>query len=188
MPTFQDGQQNLAALTVPGVYTDIVPPTPFIAGTPTNIEGLVGVASWGPLNALIPVSKPSDAAISIGPPLVRTYDMSSYVSAATQVGPAIGFFCVRVSDGTDLAASASITSGAITITGKYSGVLGNKIQFSIQNGSLANSWMGVVSFPGVAPEQFNNVLGPVAATGTVTFSGNPTANDTLTIGGTAITF
>ena len=107
MPVFLDGQQNLAALTVPGVYGDIILPTPFIVGTPTNIEGLVGVASWGPLNALIPISKPADAAVTIGPPVIRTYDISSYVSAATQVGGAIGFSGVRVSDGTDLAATAS---------------------------------------------------------------------------------
>ena len=66
---FLDGQQNLAALTVPGVYGDIILPQPNLLGTPTNIEGLVGVASWGPLNALIPISKPTDAALSIGPPL-----------------------------------------------------------------------------------------------------------------------
>lgn len=184
---FVDGTQNLAALTIPGVYVDIIPPNPFLQGNPTNIEGLVGVASWGPLNAIIPISKPVDAAVNIGPPVIRTYDMSSYVSAASQVGGAIGFLCVRVSDGTDLAATVTVQS-AITITGKYTGVLGNKITVSIQNGSAANSWMGVVSFPGSTPEQFNNVAGPTPASGTVTFSNNPSAADTLTIAGTVITF
>jgi hypothetical protein len=297
---FLDGSQNLAALSVPGVYGDVVLPVPQLLGTPTNIEGLVGVGSWGPLNALIPISKPADAAVTIGPPVIRTYDMSSYVSAATQVGGVIGFLCVRVSDGTDTAASATIQNGAtqatgtitlndntlgtgnivvngttvtfgtnvtvgsnvaittqnlltylqssadvniskmtyslqasnvilctsvltgtagnaytltngnetthvtvsgatltggaasgaigVTLTGKYTGSLGNKIQFSVQNGSQANSYMGVVSFPGVVPEQFNNVAGPTPATGTATFSANPTAADTLTIAGTAVTF
>lgn len=188
MPVFLDGQQNLASLQVPGVYGDIILPTPFIAGTPTNIEGLVGVGSWGPLNALIPVSKPADAAIQIGPPMVRNADLASYVSAASQIGGAIGFFCVRVSDGTDLAASASIQSGAMTLTGKYTGVLGNQITFSLQNGSLANSLMAIIAFPGLVPEQFNNITGPTPASGTATFSANPTALDTLTIAGTAITF
>lgn len=185
---FLDGQQNLAALTVPGVYGDIILPSPFIAGTPTNIEGLVGVASWGPLNAVIPVSKPSDAAVMIGPPVIRTYDMSSYIAAASQVGGAIGFYCVRISDGTDVAASANIVSTALTVTGKYTGTLGNKIQFSIQQGSLANSLMAVVSFPGMVPEQFNNILGPTPASGTVTFTTNPTAAQTLVIGGSSISF
>lgn len=187
MTVFQDGQVNLAALTVPQVYIDIIPPTPQLLGLPTNIEGLVGVGSWGPLNALIPISKPVDAAVNIGPPVIRNYDMSSYVSAASQVGGAIGFFCVRVSDGTDLAATATVQS-AITLSGKYTGILGNKINFSIQNGSAANSWMSVVSFPGVFPEQINNIAGPTPASGTVTFSNNPSAADTLTIAGTQITF
>lgn len=187
MPVFLDGQQNLASLTVPGVYGDIILPTPMLLGTPTNIEGLVGVASWGPLNALIPVSKPSDAAVYIGPPMVRSYDISSYVSAATQVGGSVGFMCVRVSDGTDVAATATVQS-AITINAKYSGILGNGIKFSIQNGTQVNSYMGVVSFAGMVPEQFNNIAGPTAATGSYTFTGNPTASDTITVHGTSITF
>ena len=63
MPAFLDGQQNLAALTVPGVYGDIILPQPNLLGTPTNIEGLVGVGSWGQLNSQIPISKPADAAL-----------------------------------------------------------------------------------------------------------------------------
>ncbi|WP_315792237.1 hypothetical protein [Bradyrhizobium sp. SZCCHNRI1002] len=185
---FLDGQQNLAALSVPGVYGDIILPTPFIAGTPTNIEGLVGVGSWGPLNAIIPVSKPSDAAIQIGPPKVRQSDLASYVAAGSQVGGAIGFYCVRVSDGTDLAATVSVQSTALTLTGKYTGTLGNQITFSLQNGSLANSLLAIVAFPGLVPEQFNNVMGPTPASATATFTGQPAANDTLTIAGSAITF
>jgi hypothetical protein len=192
MPTFLDGQQNLAALTVPGVYGDIILPTPLLLGTPTNIEGLVGVASWGPLNSLIPVAKPTDAALVIGPPVIRKYDMSSYVAASSQVGGSIGYFCVRVSDGTDTSASGVLkdTGGTtgITITGKYTGTLGNQIQCNIQNGSAANTYMGVVVFPGMVPEQFNNIPGPVGASGTITFNGNPSPNDTVTVAGTAITF
>jgi hypothetical protein len=300
MPTFLDGQQNLAALTVPGVYTDVILPQPFLIGLPTNVEGLVGVGSWGPLNSLIGVSKPSDMAISFGPPVIRTYDMSSYVSASSQVGGSIGYMCVRVSDGTDTAATAAVQAGAtnatgtitlndnalgvttivvngttitwgttvivganlsastlnlltflqssadvniskmtyalsqtnvitctsvlsgvagnaytltngtggahvtvsgatltggaatgatgITIVGKFSGTLGNQIQFSIQNGSAANTYMGICVFPGMVPEQFNNIPGPVPATDTITFSANPAPSDTVTIAGTAITF
>jgi hypothetical protein len=300
MPIFISGQQNLAALTVPGVYGEIILPQPFLLGLPTNIEGLVGVASWGPLNSLIPMSKPSDAALAIGPPVIRNYDMSSYVSASSQVGGSIGYMGVRVSDGTDAAATVAVQAGAtnatgtitlndntlgvgtivvngttvtfgtnvivgpnlsattlalltylqssadvniskmtyalsqtnvitctsvlsgvagnaytltngtstthvtvsaatltggaatgatgITIVGKFSGTLGNKIQFSIQNGSAANTYMGICVFPGMVPEQFNNVPGPTPATGTITFSANPAPSDTVTIAGTAITF
>jgi Bacteriophage tail sheath protein len=110
---FLDGQQNLAALSVPGVYGDIILPTPFLLGTPTNIEGLVGVASWGPVDALIPASALTDAALSMGPPQIRDYDIVSHIAAATQVGGAIGFQCVRVTDGTDTAASVAIGTGGV---------------------------------------------------------------------------
>ncbi|WP_024517070.1 hypothetical protein [Bradyrhizobium sp. Tv2a-2] len=184
--TFLDGQENLAALTVPGEYTDIILPQPQIVGTPTNIEGLVGVGSWGIVGAQIPGSTPNDVALSVGPPVVRAYDLASYVAASSQVGGSIGYIMIRVSDGTDTAASATL--GGVLLTAKCTGILGNQIRASIQNASLANSYMGVVSFPGKQPEQFNNVLGPVPASATATFTGQPAANDTLTIGGTAITF
>ena len=267
MPTFLDGSQNLAALTVPGLYVDVILPTPFLAGTPTNIVGIVGVGSWGPTNSLIPISNPTDCALSLGWPQIRTYDIATHVAAATQVGGSIGFLAVRVTDGTDAAATATVGTGGtyasgtltfsgnptagdlitiagttitfvsaaigstlaktlatlllelqnsndtnlktctygvvgsvltvtygtvgvggnaitlaktssvitlsgatlaggagsggtgVTLTGKYTGTLGNSIQFSIQNGTLANSYMAVVSFPGLAPEQFNNITG-----------------------------
>jgi hypothetical protein len=267
MPVFLDGQQNLSALTVPGVYGDIILPTPLLLGTPTNLEGLVGVGSWGPTNAIIPMGSPTDAALNVGPPVIRPNDISTHIAAASQVGGAIGFLGVRVTDGTDTAASSTVGTGGtyasgtvtfsgnpaandtltlngvaytftagnigatlaatlstlltslqnsgdasltvanysvsgsvltvtyktvgtggnaytlaksstaitlsastlaggagtggtgVTITAKYTGVLGNKIQFSIQNGTLANTYMAVVAFPGLPPEQFNNIGG-----------------------------
>ena len=164
MPTFLDGQYNLAALNVPGVYVDVIPPSPFLAGVPTNIVGLVGAASWGPVGAPIPVSKPNDAAFAIGVPLSRStvgykYDMASYIWASSQVGGAIGYNCIRVTDTTDVAATVVIQSTCLTLTAKYTGVLGNAIQFNIVSGTLANSSMLIVSMPGRAPEQFNNIVG-----------------------------
>jgi hypothetical protein len=265
---FLDGQQNLAGLSVPGVYGDIILPTPFLLGQPTNIMGLVGVGQWGPLNALIPVSTPVDCQLQLGNPVIRPYDIATYVAAATQVGSAIGFLCVRVSDGTDAAATVQVTSGGAfasdtvtfsaqpvagdiltiggtgytfsavnigptlavtlltlvttlansndvnlsqnrytlsgqvltitsktagtggnsttvaktggtnftiatptlsggtaaggvgaTITAKYTGTLGNGLTFNIVNGSAANSYMAIVAFPGMPPEQFNNITG-----------------------------
>jgi hypothetical protein len=193
MPTFLDGQQNLAALTVPGVYGDIILPTPLLVGVPTNIEGLIGVGSWGPTNSIIPVTQSADCAISLGTPLVRTYDIATHVAAATQVGGSIGFFCIRVTDGTDTAAAGTIIDSlggnGITLTGRFTGIKGNQIQVSVQQGSLINSYMAVVSFPGVQPEQFNNIpSGAANATGSVIFSANPANNTTLTFGGTVVTF
>lgn len=162
--TFVDGTVNIAGLTVPGAYVDIVLPTPNIVGVPTNIEGLVGVAQWGPVGAPQFISGPADAAIKIGYPVVRTYDMPTYVWAASQVGQVTAgqgaqFACVRVTDGTDVAASVVILSTCLTVTAKYTGTLGNQITITVINGTLANSFAVLVTFPGVAPELFNNITG-----------------------------
>jgi len=302
MPVFLDGQQNLAALTVPGVYGDIILPSPLLVGTPTNIMGVVGVASWGPTNSMIYFSAVTDGAVALGNPTNRKYDIMTHVEAATQVGGAIGFGAVRVSDGSDLAATgfmqgtiaqqaagtitfvsnpvalttitlgtttwSFVASGAVgnqtniganlaatlvqlqidlnssadaqvdlasyvasatvltvtyktpgtggnsfniattvagasasssTLTGgtpgttglnlsaKYTGVMGNQIQASIQQGSAAYSYMFIVAFPGLPPEQYNNVTGSQAV-GTWTFVSNPVAATTITIGTTTWTF
>lgn len=194
MPTFLDGQQNLSALSVPGVYVDVILPQPLLIGAPTNIEGLIGVASWGPTNAVVMASQISDAALNLGPPQIRTYDITSHIAAATQVGGSIGFACVRVTDGTDTAAQAVIKDAAgaatgVTLTAKYTGTLGNQIQASIQNGSQLNTLMCVIAFPGLQPQQFNNIpTGATNASGSIVFTLNPTASQTVTLGGTAITF
>ena len=302
MPVFLDGQQNLAALTVPGVYGDIILPSPLLVGTPTNIMGIVGAASWGPVNSMIYFSAVTDGAVALGNPTNRKYDIMTHVEAATQVGGAIGFGAVRVSDGSDLAATGFmqgtlaqqaagtitfvsnpanlttitlgtatwtfVTSGAVgnqtniagnlaatltqlaldlnasadaqvdqasyvvsatvlTITfktpgtggnsfaiatnvagasanaatlqggtagttglnlsAKYTGIMGNQIQCSIQQGSQAFSYMFIVAFPGLPPEQFNNITGSPAV-GTWTFVSNPANTTTITIGGTTWTF
>ena len=192
MPTFLDGQQNLSALSVPSVYVDVILPQPLLIGAPTNIEGLVGVASWGPTNAVIPATQTTDAALSLGPPVIRTYDISSHIAAATMVGGSAAFYCVRVTDGTDTAAQGVIAAGGqtgVTLTATYTGSLGNGIQASIQQGSQLNTLMAVVSFPGTQPQQFNNIpTGAVNASGSIQFTANPTASQTVTLGGTAITF
>src|SRR6185437_5747821 len=157
MPTFLDGQQNLSALTVPGVYVDIIPPRPNLVGQPTNNVGLVGVASWGPVGGVTLVSNPTDAAVKIGVPVIRTYDMATYVAAASNVGGAAIYNCVRVSDGTDVAATATIQTSCLTLTGLYTGTLGNQIRFSMAQGTATGSFMASIAFPGAAPEIFNNI-------------------------------
>lgn len=181
MPTFLDGQQNLSALQVPGVYVDIVPPQPLLTGAPTNLMGLVGVASWGPLNSPVPFSGPDSCSTLFGVPQVRKHDLPSFVWAASQVGSAIGYYGVRVSDGTDTAATATIQTNCITLTAKYTGTLGNKITFQIVNGSAKGSYMAVVSFPGRPPEQFNNIgvgIGQIAVTPGTGYTSVPTASVT----------
>ena len=179
MPTFLQGQQNLAALTVPGEYVEIIPPSPFLIGQPTNLVGVVGVASWGKPGAVIPVSNTVDGAVKIGQAQIRTHDMATYVAAASQVGGAAVYNCVRVTDGTDTAASASVQSGAIELTAANSGVLGNQIQFVLAQGTSVGSFMASIAFPGATPERFNNIgngIGSMAVTPGTGYTSVPAAS------------
>lgn len=157
--TFLDGSQNLAALTVPGVYVDIIPPAPIIVGVPTNIVGLVGTGTWGPVNSPVNFNTLDDCAGIFGFPQVRSYDLATYVAAASSIGGSIAFAGVRVTDGTDTAASVVALTNCITFTAKYTGTRGNGISVTIQNGSKASSYCAVVNFPGRTPERFDNITG-----------------------------
>jgi hypothetical protein len=120
------------------------------------------------------------------------------VIVCTAVTPGTGGNAYTLTNGTSsthvAVSGATLTGGVasgatcMTLSGKYSGILGNKIQFSIQNGTMANTYMGVVVFPGMVPEQFNNVPGPTPATGTLLMTAVPTNNDTVAIAGATITF
>jgi uncharacterized protein len=161
MPIVQQGQLNLTALVVPDLYVVIVPPQNLILnGVPTNVVGVVGTASWGPVNVPSIVSTMANYAQQFGPIMPRKYDMGTAVAVAVQQG-AQNFRCVRVTDGTDTAATASIgTSPAeITFNAKYTGSYGNNITVTLSTGSKANTWRAVVGVPGVVPEVFDNVAG-----------------------------
>lgn len=160
MPTFIDGQQNLSSLQVPGVYIDIIPPQPTVIGSATNFEGLVGVGSWGPVNAPQYFSTPDQCSTLFGTPQVRDHDIATHVWAASQVGGSVGFVGVRVTDGTDVAATGNLGGAtALTLTAKHTGTLGNSITATIGAGTAPNSYSISISFPGKAPEVFNNITG-----------------------------
>src|SRR5580698_7630935 len=103
MPIFSLGALNTAALVTPGVYVQKIPPrTRFINGVPTDILGLIGVGSWGPVNSSILAN---DA--TFGPVNNRKYDLATALSISSQIG-ANNVRAVRVTDGTDAAASAAV--------------------------------------------------------------------------------
>ena len=51
----------------PGLYVQILPPPPFVAGVPTNVGGLAGSAVWGPINTPLLCGSPSDVTRNFGP-------------------------------------------------------------------------------------------------------------------------
>jgi phage tail sheath protein FI len=152
MPIVQQGAINTTALVVPDLYVQIVPPqTLLLNGVPTDILGIVGSASWGPVGQPVVVGTMAQYSSSFGRVMPRLYDMGAQ-----------NFRCVRVTDGSDTAAGLTIQS-AITLTALYTGTYGNGISITISAGSQASSWRVTVTLPGSTPEVYDNVTGTGAA-------------------------
>lgn len=157
MTVVQAGSVNLTALSVPDLYVQIKPPTEtFINGVPTNILGIVGTAQWGPVNAPQVISGITDQVATFGNIQPRKYDLGTAVWAATLNG-ANNIRAVRVTDGTDTAASVAIGTNGLTLTGKYTGTLGNSIQYALAAGTQAGTWKLTIALPGLTPEVFDNL-------------------------------
>lgn len=153
------GSINTTAIVVPGLYVQIVPPQNLVMnGVPTNVVGAVGTAQWGPLNQALILGSMADYARNFGAIQARKYDLGTLVAVAVQQG-AQAFACVRVSDGTDAAATATVQTTGLTLTAFYTGTLGNSIVFTISAGSKANTFRAVVGMPGRTPEVFDNISG-----------------------------
>jgi uncharacterized protein len=163
MPIIQAGAVNNTALIVPNLYVEIVPPQNLVLnGVPTDILGVVGTSTWGPVGTPVIMGSMSDYYTNFGPVMPRKYDMGTQVATAVQQG-AQNFRGVRVSDGTDTYASANVPGTGLTITALYTGSLGNQVTVAIQTGSKPGSWMLIASLPGIQPEVFDNIAGDTAA-------------------------
>ena len=165
MPIYQAGSLNTAALSAPDLYVQIVPPkTRYINGIPTDILGIVGIASWGPVNSPFLIGSAVDMQQKVGQPQVRKYDLATACAVSIQLG-ASNIRGVRVTDGTDVAASIALkdTNGTpatgATLTAYYTGTLGNNLQAAISTGTAQNTFKLTVSMPGLNPEVFDNIAG-----------------------------
>ena len=111
MPVFQQGTLNATSLIVPDLYVQIVPPqVSLLNGVPTDILGVVGTAQWGPVGAPVIISDMNSYAQTFGAVQARKFDMGTALAAAVLQG-ANNFRCVRVTDGTDAAASIVVAAG-----------------------------------------------------------------------------
>src|SRR5690348_9837746 len=112
MTVIQSGSINTTALSVPDLYVQIVPPqNAFLNGVPTNILGMVGTATWGPVNSPTIVGNLTQYVQNFGPIQTNKYDMGTHVALAA-LQYANNFRCVRVTDGTDAAASVAVVDTA----------------------------------------------------------------------------
>ena len=155
----QQGSINTAALVVPDLSVVIVPPQNLVVnGVPTNLAGYVGTASWGPVNTPAIIGSMAEYTRAFGPIVARKYDMGTQVATAVQQG-ASNFRCVRVTDGTDAAASVVVLTNCLTLTGLYTGTIGNTVTVAISPGSKATTSRAVIGVPGQQPEVFDNIAG-----------------------------
>lgn len=102
------GQLNVTALSRPDIYVQIVPPNPIINGVPTNLVGLVGTASWGPVDSPVTFTGVSDGTQAFGPLNNRLNDIMTAATVACYQGSVGNYIGIRVTDGTDTAASGTI--------------------------------------------------------------------------------
>jgi len=159
MPIVQQGSINTTALVVPDLYVQIVPPqTLLLNGVPTNIVGVVGTANWGPIGQPAIIATMADYAQNFGSVNARKFDMGTAVACAVLQG-ASDFRCVRVTDGTDTAASLTLPGTNVVLTALYTGSLGNQIAVTLGTGSMAGSWRLTVGLPGYPPELYDNLVG-----------------------------
>jgi uncharacterized protein len=163
VPIIQQGSVNTTSLIVPDLYVQIVAPQNLVLnGVPTNIVGVVGTATWGPVNEPVIIGTMADYAQQFGSIIPRTCDMGTQVATAVQQG-AQNFRCVRVTDGTDTAAYTVIPGSNASITAIYTGSLGNNISLTLGVSTQPNAWKLTVLLPGFAPEVYDGLVGNGAA-------------------------
>ncbi|SMF96040.1 Phage tail sheath protein [Methylomagnum ishizawai] len=157
MPLVQDNHFNAAGLDVPDVFVNIIAPPDRITGVPTNVLGLVGVASWGPVGA--PISAGSGSADRlVGPIANRKHDLATAVKIAALQG-VNNFKLVRVTDGGDTKAAVAVPTDCIAYTARYSGTEGNRITVAHAAGRKPGTTRVTVNRAGYTPEVFDNIEG-----------------------------
>lgn len=171
-----------ATLTAPGTYVVVEPPPPVAVGPSTNVGGVVGTASWGPLNTPVLMGDYNEAVAAFGPvnsaavsggpsggadPYDLATDLKYAFSQAQGSGASIGLWGVRVSDGTDVKATVNLedTAGTPAVGGAlnalYTGTMGNQVKISLYAGSKANTTsVKLQSFNTGQVELFPNLSSP----------------------------
>lgn len=159
MTIYQSGAFNAAASSVPNVNIVVQQPTnQVLSGVATNIAGIVGTASYGPKNIPTVIGGVGEYISTFGPVLNRTYDMGTPLATASLQG-ANNFVCVRVTDGTDTAATVSIQASCLTVASLYTGSYGNNLTVTIANGSKTGTTKVIVAGINGVNEVFDNISG-----------------------------
>ena len=180
MTIVQSGAVNTTALITPGLLVQIVPPgQTLLNGVPTNLLGIVGTASWGPVNQPVVCASMADFSQNFGPVNNRKFDLLTGASLAVLQG-ANNMRGVRVTDGTDTAASIALLScSAASPSAAGTGYVVNDL-ITLTNGTILKVLTvssGAVSTVGV---QAPNLFAPAPS--------SPVAQSSTTGIGTGATF
>lgn len=203
MAIVQAGTVNPLAQNTPGVL--VVQNTPAVtalSGVASNVLGLVGTASWGPVDTPVTISGYDGSyQASFGPLINRSGDLGTVVSVAAAQG-ATNIVAVRRANNA-IAATGYANSGGLvgaTFTAAYPGSLGNQVAVSFTQGAKAGTIRTTVALPAISKSEtydniantsafWTNLNAVVAASNLVNMAvGNATAapmigNSTILTGG-----
>ena len=115
---YQAGSVNTNALTVPDVDIIEITPQLLVTGAPSDIMGIVGVGSWGLVDQAMTAGTLADSVGLVGPVTNRSNDLSTAV-AISVLQDVSDMRLVRVTDGTDTAASFQILSADLTASATF---------------------------------------------------------------------
>jgi len=140
---YQAGALNTTALVVPDLYVQIAQPQALtLGGVSSSCLGVVGTAGWGPVGAPVPIGGMGDYCAAFGSKQAVATDAGLAVNIAVLQG-ASSFRVVRVTDGTDVAASAVLEG--VQISAVHTGSAGNLISVTVA--PLGNGFTVLVSHP-----------------------------------------
>lgn len=163
---------------VPDSYINNVTPGPVISPAVTNQVAIVGSAPWGPVNAAAPFSS-----ALYGPVQNRLRDLCTHVAVAALPG-ATNFKAVRVTDGTDVAASVVAASATAVNTAPGTGYVVNDL-ITMANGAvikvLTVTSTAVATFSILTPPSLSTA-GAIAQTSTTGAGTGATFTFTYTTG------
>ena len=187
MTIVQQGQINTNALIVPDLIVQIVPPSwTLLNGVPTNILGIVGTAIWGPVNSPTIASGVADTASQFGQMQARKFDLGTAVAAASLQGAA-NLRLVRVTDGTDVAASGSVSQVGAASAVVQAGGSGYAVNDTVTLTGGTFTTATVLKVTSVATGVITGVSVQTAGSYSV-LPANPVAQGTTSGSGTGATF
>ncbi|RFD18439.1 phage tail protein [Komagataeibacter melaceti] len=137
MTIYQSGQLNTNSLNVPDLYVQILKPqTLALNGVASGRIGVVGTATWGAVGAPVIVGGMGDCLAAFGPKQALATDLGTAVNIALAQG-ASDFRCVRVSDGTDTAATGELSG--VTLDAVHTGSAGNAIVATLAQDTIVTT-------------------------------------------------